>query len=343
MAKVITMGEIMLRLSTPSHERFIQADNFDVNYGGGEANVAVSLAGFGHDAQFVTAVPDNEIGECALATLRKYQVGTKYVAKEGERLGIYFLESGSSVRPSKVIYDRAHSSISTVKPEAFDFDQIFEGVDWFHFTGITPAISDSAAELTEAALKKAKEHGVKVSVDLNFRKKLWTSEKAQQVMTRLMKYVDVCIGNEEDANLVLGFKPEGSDVTSGNLKLSGYQSIFEQMTQKFGFEYCVSSLRVSRSASDNGWSACIYSGKTGEFYHSREYSITPIVDRVGGGDSFAAGVICGLLDGKDFKEALEFGVAASALKHTIPGDVNLVTRKEVETLAGGDASGRVQR
>lgn len=343
MAKVITMGEIMLRLSTPSHERFVQADNFDVNYGGGEANVAVSLAGFGHDAQFVTAVPDNEIGECALATLRKYQVGTKYVAKEGERLGIYFLESGSSVRPSKVIYDRAHSSISTVKPEAFDFDRIFEGVDWFHFTGITPAISDSAAELTEAALKKAKEHGVKVSVDLNFRKKLWTSEKAQQVMTRLMKYVDVCIGNEEDANLVLGFKPEGSDVTSGNLKLSGYQSIFEQMTQKFGFEYCVSSLRVSRSASDNGWSACIYSGKTGEFYHSREYSITPIVDRVGGGDSFAAGVICGLLDGKDFKEALEFGVAASALKHTIPGDINLVTRKEVETLAGGDASGRVQR
>ena len=343
MAKVITMGEIMLRLSTPSHERFIQADNFDVNYGGGEANVAVSLAGFGHDAQFVTAVPDNEIGECALATLRKYQVGTKYVAKEGERLGIYFLESGSSVRPSKVIYDRAHSSISTVKPETFDFDQIFEGVDWFHFTGITPAISDNAAELTEAALKKAKEHGVKVSVDLNFRKKLWTSEKAQQVMTRLMKYVDVCIGNEEDANLVLGFKPEGSDVTSGNLKLSGYQSIFEQMTQKFGFEYCVSSLRVSRSASDNGWSACIYSGKTGEFYHSREYSITPIVDRVGGGDSFAAGVICGLLDGKDFKEALEFGVAASALKHTIPGDINLVTRKEVETLAGGDASGRVQR
>lgn len=343
MAKVITMGEIMLRLSTPSHERFIQADNFDVNYGGGEANVAVSLAGFGHDAQFVTAVPDNEIGECALSTLRKYQVGTKYVAKEGERLGIYFLESGSSVRPSKVIYDRAHSSISTVKPEAFDFDQIFEGVDWFHFTGIIPAISDSAAELTEAALKKAKEHGVKVSVDLNFRKKLWTSEKAQQVMTRLMKYVDVCIGNEEDANLVLGFKPEGSDVTSGNLKLSGYQSIFEQMTQKFGFEYCVSSLRVSRSASDNGWSACIYSEKTGEFYHSREYSITPIVDRVGGGDSFAAGVICGLLDGKDFKEALEFGVAASALKHTIPGDVNLVTRKEVETLAGGDASGRVQR
>ena len=343
MAKVITLGEIMLRLSTPSHERFVQADNFDVNYGGGEANVAVSLAGFGHDAQFVTAVPDNEIGECALATLRKYQVGTKYVAKEGERLGIYFLESGSSVRPSKVIYDRAHSSISTVRPEAFDFDQIFEGVDWFHFTGITPAISDSAAELTEAALKKAKEHGVKVSVDLNFRKKLWTSEKAQQVMTRLMKYVDVCIGNEEDANLVLGFKPEGSDVTSGNLKLSGYQSIFEQMTQKFGFEYCVSSLRVSRSASDNGWSACIYSGKTGEFYHSREYSITPIVDRVGGGDSFAAGVICGLLDGKDFKEALEFGVAASALKHTIPGDINLVTRKEVETLAGGDASGRVQR
>ena len=343
MAKVITMGEIMLRLSTPSHERFIQADNFDVNYGGGEANVAVSLAGFGHDAQFVTAVPDNEIGECALAALRKYQVGTKYVAKEGERLGIYFLESGSSVRPSKVIYDRTHSSISTVRPEAFDFDQIFEGVDWFHFTGITPAISDNAAELTEAALKKAKEHGVKVSVDLNFRKKLWTSEKAQQVMTRLMKYVDVCIGNEEDAELVLGFKPAQTDVVSGNLELAGYRSIFEQMVEKFGFEYCVSSLRVSHSASDNGWSACMYARDTKEFYHSKEYQIRPIVDRVGGGDSFAAGVICGLLDGKKFQDALEFAVAASALKHTIPGDFNLVSRREVETLAGGDASGRVQR
>ncbi len=343
MARVITMGEIMLRLSTPNNEKFIQADEFDVCYGGGEANVAVSLANYGHEVEFVTAVPDNEIGECAVAALRKYNVGTKHIARCGERLGIYYLESGSAMRPSKVVYDRAHSSISTAVKEDFDFDAIFEGADWFHFTGITPAVSDSAARLTEEALIAARRHGLKVSVDLNFRKKLWSSEKAQKVMTGLMQYVDVCIGNEEDAELVLGFKPGGTDVTGGELELAGYRSIFEQMVEKFNFEYCVSSLRVSRSASDNGWSGCIYSRDTGEFYHSREYSIHPVVDRVGGGDSFAGGVICGMLDGKDFRAALEFGVAASALKHTIPGDFNLVSRKEVETLAGGDASGRVQR
>ena len=333
MAKVITMGEIMLRLSTPNFEKFIQADEFDVNYGGGEANVAVSLANYGHDAEFVTAVPNNEIGECAVAALRKYGVCTKHVARCGERLGIYYLESGCSMRPSKVVYDRAHSSISTATEADFDFEDIFKDADWFHFTGITPAISDAAAELTEKALIAAKKAGVKVSVDLNFRKKLWTSEKAQRVMKNLMKYVDVCIGNEEDAELVLGYKPGNTDVTSGDLELAGYKSIFEQMVADYNFEYCISSLRVSHSASDNGWSACIY---------SRD-SIHPIVDRVGGGDSFAGGVICGMLDGKDFKSALEFGVAASALKHTIPGDFNMVSRKEVETLAGGDASGRVQR
>lgn len=343
MAKVITMGEIMLRLSTPNFEKFIQADEFDVNYGGGEANVAVSLANYGHDAEFVTAVPDNEIGECAVASLRKYNVSTKHIARCGERLGIYYLESGSSVRPSKVVYDRAHSSISTATEKDFDFKEIFKDADWFHFTGITPAISDSAAELTEKALIAAKEAGVKISVDLNFRKKLWTSEKAQKVMKNLMKYVDVCIGNEEDAELVLGYKPGKTDVTSGELELAGYKSIFEQMIADYNFEYCVSSLRESHSASDNGWSACIYSRDTKEFYHSKSYNLHPIVDRVGGGDSFAGGVICGLLDGKDFKSALEFGVAASALKHTIPGDFNCASRKEVETLAGGDASGRVQR
>ena len=343
MAKVITMGEIMLRLSTPNFEKFIQADEFDINYGGGEANVAVSLANYGHDAEFVTAVPNNEIGECAVAALRKYNVGTKNIARCGERLGIYYLESGSSVRPSKVVYDRAHSSISTATEKNFDFDKIFEGADWFHFTGITPALSDSAAELTEKALIAAKKAGVKVSVDLNFRKKLWSSEKAQKVMKNLMKYVDVCIGNEEDAELVLGYKPGKTDVTSGELELAGYKSIFEQMVADYGFEYCVSSLRESHSASDNGWSACIYNSKTKEFYHSKSYNLHPIVDRVGGGDSFAGGVICGLLDGKDFKDALEFGVAASALKHTIPGDFNFASRKEVDTLAGGDASGRVQR
>lgn len=341
--KVVTMGEIMLRLSTPGHERFIQADEFDVCYGGGEANVAVSLANYGHEAQFVTAVPANPIGECAVAALRKHGVKTDYIVRSGERLGIYFLESGSAMRASNVVYDRAHSSISTAKVEEFDFEKIFEGVDWFHFTGITPAVSDSAIELTEAALKAAKAAGVTVSVDLNFRKKLWTSEKAQKVMTHLMQYVDVCIGNEEDAEKVLGFKAKATDVTKGELNLGGYEDIFNQMADRFGFKYIISSLRQSYSASNNGWSACIMDGTTREFYHSKTYSVTPIVDRVGGGDSFAAGLICGLLDERDMKQALEFAVAASALKHTIPGDFNLVTREEVENLAGGDGSGRVQR
>ena len=298
---------------------------------------------YGHMAEFVTAVPDNEIGECAVAALRKYGVGTRHVARCGERLGIYYLETGSAMRPSKVVYDRAHSSISTATEKDFDFEEIFKDADWFHFTGITPALSDSAAKLTDDALKAAKKHGVTVSVDLNFRKKLWSSEKARKIMTGLMKYVDVCIGNEEDAELVLGFKPGNTDVTGGELELAGYKSIFEQMVEKFGFKYAVSSLRVSHSASDNGWSACIYEAKSKQFYHSKTYRITPIVDRVGGGDSFAGGLICGFLDGKDFKSALEYGVAASALKHTIPGDFNLVSRKEVEALVGGDGSGRVQR
>ncbi|WP_124067946.1 sugar kinase [Clostridium sp. E02] len=343
MAKIVTMGEIMLRLSTPNNEKFIQADEFDVNYGGGEANVAVSLANYGHNVEFVTAVPKNPIGDCAVAALRKYNVGTKHIAKGGERLGIYFLETGSAMRASSVVYDRAHSSISTAVAADFNFDEIFDGVDWFHFTGITPAVSDEAAELTEIALKAAKAHGVTVSVDLNFRKKLWSSEKAQKVMTNLMQYVDVCIGNEEDAEKVLGFKPGNTDVTTGELELQGYVDIFNQMVDKFNFKYVISSLRESHSASDNGWSACIMDGKTREFYHSKKYHITPIVDRVGGGDSFAAGVVCGMADGKDFKSALEYAVAASALKHTIPGDFNLVSREDVDNLAGGDGSGRVQR
>ncbi len=343
MAKIVTMGEIMLRLSTPGNQKYIQATQFDINYGGGEANVAVSLANYGHDAEFVTKVPANPIGECAVASLRKYGVETKNIAKGGDRLGIYFLETGAAMRASNVTYDRANSAIATATAEDFDFDKIFDGADWFHFTGITPAVSDMAAELTEAACRAAKAHGVTVSCDLNFRKKLWTSEKAQKVMSNLMQYVDVCIGNEEDADKVLGFKPENTDVTSGALNLAGYESIFKQMVEKFGFKYVISSLRVSHSASDNGWSACVYSAETGEFYHSREYRISPIIDRVGGGDSFAGGTICGFVDGKSFKDALEFGVAASALKHTIPGDFNLVSRAEVDALVGGDGSGRVQR
>lgn len=340
MAKVITMGEIMLRLSTPNNEKFIQADEFDVNYGGGEANVAVSLANYGHDAEFVTAVPDNEIGECAVAALRKYNVETKHIARCGERLGIYYLESGSSMRPSKVVYDRAHSSISTATEADFNFDEIFEGADWFHFTGITPAVSDAAAELTEAACKAAKAHGVTVSCDLNFRKKLWTSEKAQKVMSNLMQYVDVCIGNEEDAELCLGFKPD-ADVEGGKTDAEGYKGIFKAMAKEFGFKYVISTLRESFSASHNGWKAMIYNGE--EFYESKRYDINPIVDRVGGGDSFSGGIIHGLLTKPNQGAALEFAVAASALKHTINGDFNLVSVEEVEALAGGDASGRVQR
>ena len=245
MSKVVTMGEIMLRLSTPNNEKFIQADEFDINYGGGEANVAVSLANYGHEAEFVTAVPANPIGECAVAALRKYGVETKNIVRCGDRLGIYFLETGASMRASNVVYDRANSSIATATADKFDFDKIFDGADWFHFTGITPAVSDVAAEVTEAALKAAKAKGVTVSCDLNFRKKLWSSEKAQKVMTNLMQYVDVCIGNEEDAEKVLGFKPGETDVTSGELEMAGYKDIFNQMCDKFGFKFVISSLRES--------------------------------------------------------------------------------------------------
>ncbi len=341
MAKVVTMGEIMLRLSSPLNSRFVQSQSFDVNYGGGEANVAVSLANYGHDAYFVSKVPTHEIGTCALDALRKYGVHTDFIARGGDRLGIYFLETGASMRPSKVIYDRKHSSISEASVDDFDFDKVFTGASWFHWSGITPAISDKSAEVLKAALICAKKHGVTVSCDLNFRKKLWTSEKAISIMRPLMQYVDVCIGNEEDALLCLGFKPD-SDVTSGKTDASGYKKIFEQMQKEFGFKYVVSTLRESYSASHNGWKALIYNGK--DFYESKHYDIFPIIDRVGGGDSFAGGLIHGLLKfNGDQAKALEFAVAASALKHTIPGDFNLVSENEVLTLMNGDASGRVQR
>lgn len=340
MSKVVTIGEIMLRLSSPFNSRFVQSQSFDVNYGGGEANVAVSLANYGHDAYFVSKVPAHEIGDCAVNSLRKFGVHTDYIARGGDRLGIYYLETGASMRPSKVIYDRAHSSISEANPSDFDFDKIFENADWFHWSGITPAISDKSAEILRLALISAKKHGVTVSCDLNFRKKLWTSEKAISIMRPLMQYVDVCIGNEEDAQLCLGFKPD-SDVTGGKTDASGYKEIFKQMKEEFGFKYVVSTLRESFSATHNGWKALIYNGE--EFYESKRYDINPIIDRVGGGDSFAGGLIHGLLKYKDQGKALEFAVAASALKHTIPGDYNCVSEKEVETLMGGDASGRVQR
>lgn len=341
MAKIITFGEIMLRLSPDGNDRFIQTDHFRIVPGGGEANVAVSLANYGHEAFFVSKLPKHEIGQIAVNALRRYGVDTRYIARGGERVGLYYAETGASMRPSKVIYDRAHSAIAEAKPEDFDFDEIMDGAQWFHWSGITPAISDGAAELTRLACEAAKRHGVTVSVDLNFRKKLWTSEKAISVMRPLMKYVDVCIGNEEDAQLCLGFKPD-ADVEGGQTDASGYHKIFGQMQKEFGFRYVVSTLRESLSATHNGWKALIYDGK--EFYESRHYDIMPIIDRVGGGDSFAGGLIHGLLTWpEDQGKALEFAVAASALKHTIPGDFNLMSKEEVENLAGGDASGRVQR
>ena len=331
----------MLRLSPSGQNvRFVQADRFDVIYGGGEANVAVSCANYGHHATFVTKLPAHEIGQSAIIALRRYGVDTSHIARGGNRIGIYYAETGVSMRPSKVIYDRAGSSISEAKPADFDFDAIMEGADWFHWSGITPAISDSAAELTRLACEAAKRHGVTVSVDLNFRKKLWTSEKAQQVMRPLMQYVDVCIGNEEDAQLCLGFKPD-ADVEGGNTDADGYKGIFEQMRREFGFKYVVSTLRESLSASHNGWKAMIFDGN--EFYVSKRYDILPIIDRVGGGDSFSGGLIHGLLTKQSMGEALEFAVAASALKHTINGDFNMVSAEEVEALAGGNANGRIQR
>lgn len=340
MGKIVTLGEIMLRLSTPGHSRFIQSDSFDVVYGGGEANVAVSCANYGHEAYFVTKLPKHEIGQAAVNALRRFGVHTDYITRGGDRIGIYYLESGSAMRPSKVIYDRAHSSIAEAEAVDFNFDTIMKGADWFHWSGITPAISDKAAVLTRLACEAAKRHGVMVSVDLNFRKKLWSSEKAQSVMRPLMQYVDICIGNEEDAELCLGFKPE-ANVEAGQTDAEGYKGIFRQMAEEFGFKYVISTLRESYSASHNGWKGMIYDGK--EFYVSRHYDIAPIVDRVGGGDSFSGGIIHGLLTKKTQAEALEFAVAASALKHTIPGDFNMVSTTEVEALASGDASGRVQR
>lgn len=340
MSKIVTLGEIMLRLSPAGCKRFVQVDNLDVIWGGGEANVAVSCANYGHDAYFVSKLPAHEIGQAAVNALRRYGVHTDFIARGGDRVGIYYCETGASMRPSKVIYDRAGSAVAEADPSDFDFDAIMEGADWFHWSGITPAISDKAAELTRLACEAAKRHGVTVSVDLNFRKKLWTSEKAISIMRPLMKYVDVCIGNEEDAELCLGFKPD-ADVEGGNTDAEGYKGIFKAMMKEFGFKYVVSTLRESFSATHNGWKAMIFDGK--EFYQSKRYEIDPIIDRVGGGDSFSGGLIHGLLTKGDQGAALEFAVAASALKHTVNGDFNLVSESEVEALAGGNANGRVQR
>ena len=340
MAKIVTLGEIMLRLSPEGNDRFIQSESLRIIPGGGEANVAVSLANYGHDAYFVSKLPKHEIGQIAVNGLRRYGVNTEFIARGGDRVGLYYAETGASMRPSKVIYDRAHSAIAEADPSDFDFDKIMEGAQWFHWSGITPAISDKAAELTKLACEAAKRHGVTVSVDLNFRKKLWTKEKAQSIMKPLMQYVDVCIGNEEDAELCLGFKPD-ADVEGGETNAEGYKGIFRQMAATFGFKYVISTLRESFSATHNGWKAMIYNGE--EFYESKRYDIDPIIDRVGGGDSFAGGLIYGLNQYEDKQSALEFAVAASCLKHSVIGDFNRVSVSDVEKLMGGDGTGRVQR
>ena len=341
--KVVTFGELMVRLQPFNYERFVQANSLEFSFGGGEANVAVSLANYGLDAAFVTKLPAHAIGQAAVNSLRRYGVDTSMITRGGDRVGIYYNEKGASQRGSVCIYDRANSAIQLAQPSDFDWEKIFEGVDWFHFTGITPALGENVVEICREACKAAKAHGVKISCDLNYRGKLWTREQARAAMTDLCQYVDVCISNEEDAKDVFGIEAEATDIYGGKLNAEGYKSVAKQLADKFHFEKVAITLRESHSASNNGWSACIMDGKTKEFYHSRKYTIAPIVDRVGGGDAFTSGLICSLLDGKDMKAALEFGTAAAALKHTIPGDFNLVTRSEVEKLAGGDSSGRVQR
>ncbi len=338
--KIVTLGEIMLRLSPNGFYRFGQTDQLHAVFGGGEANVAVSLANYGNDAYFVTKVPEHEIGEAAVMSLKKYGVNTEHIVRGGERLGIYYLEVGASIRPSKVIYDRKNSAISQAAPEEFDFEAIFKDCDWFHFTGITPALSRNAYHITLEALKSAKKYNVTVSCDLNYRRKLWTPAEAQECMTTLIPYVDVLIGNEEDIEKCLGYKIKYTDVAKGALNIDGYKEIFKVLHEKYRFKYIATSLRESYSASFNGWSAVIYDGKN--FYQSKRYEIN-LVDRIGGGDSFAGGLIHSFVNGKDYKYAAEFAVAASALKQTIHGDFNLASLAEVENLMRGDTSGRVQR
>lgn len=340
MAKIITFGEVMLRLASKGYLRFMQEPEFQATFGGGEANVAVSLANYGLDVGFVTKLPDNPIAEAAIGELRRHRVDTAMIARGGSRVGIYYLEKGASQRPSKVVYDRAHSSIAEADKSDFDWNKIFKDTAWFHFTGITPALGQNVAEVCLDAVKAAKKRGVTVSCDLNFRKNLWTSEKANKVMGQLMKYVDVCIANEEDAEKVFGIKAAATDVTSGSLDRDSYCDVAKQLVDRFGCQYVAITLRTSLSASDNKWAAMLY--HRGEALFSKEYPVH-IVDRVGGGDSFGGGLIYGLHMGKSNREALEFAVAASCLKHTIEGDFNLVTVKEAEALAGGDGSGRVQR
>ncbi len=332
----------MIRLQPFNYERFVQTDHLEFTFGGGEANVAVSLANYGMDAAYVTKLPAHAIGQCAVNSLRRYGVDTSRITRGGDRVGIYFNEKGASQRGSVCIYDRAHSAISEATVDDFNWDEIFEGADWFHFTGITPALGPNVVEICKEACIAAKIHGVKISCDLNYRGKLWTRAEAREAMTELCKYVDVCISNEEDAKDVFGIEAEATDIYAGEINREGYKSVARQLADKFGFEKVAITLRESHSASDNGWSAMLYDAKLDKYCFSKKYELR-IIDRVGGGDSFGAGLIYSILSGKDTQGAVDFAVAASALKHSIEGDFNMVTLAEVEKLAGGDGSGRIQR
>ena len=342
MQKVVTFGEIMLRLSPPGFERFFQSPVLAATFGGGEANVAASLAHFGLESTYVTALPKHAIGDAAVRALRAEGVRTDRIVRGGSRVGIYFAETGASQRASGVIYDRAHSAISEMAAGAVNWADVLDGADWFHVTGITPALGAKAAEATRAAVAAARAAGARVSVDLNYRKKLWTEAEARAVMGPLMRDVDVVVANEEDLQSVLGVHVPGTDVTSGQLNIDGFRQAAEQVTRDFGPPMVAITLRESLSASDNGWSAALWDGTAKTMERSQRYEVR-IVDRIGGGDSFAAGLIFGLVTGRSPAAALRFAVAASALKQTIPGDFNRVTVEEVDRLAGGDASGRVQR
>ncbi len=344
MKRCVTFGEIMLRLSTPGFQRFTQASSFDACYGGAEANVAVSLSQYGIPITFVSRVPSNELGTSAIRAIAAFGIDTQFIRRGGERLGIYFLETGASARASKVLYDRAHSGIASITPGMIDWDEVFSEADWFHWTGITPAISETAALTVKEALEAASRHDLTISVDLNYRGRLWKWGKTPaEVMPGLVSFSDVIIGNEEDAQKVFGIHPEGVEVRSGHLDASAYESVGRQLMEIFPrCKRAVTTLRSSISASHNIWSGVLWNGS--ELLHGPTYEVTPIVDRVGGGDSFGGGLIYGLLSFEgDDQRALNFGVAASCLKHTIPGDFNQVTVAEVEKLLSGDTSGRVSR
>lgn len=340
--KVITFGEILLRLAPQGHKKLFQNDIFETSFCGAEANVAVSLANFGLDSCLITKVPDNEVGQAAINSLRYFGVDISKVIKGGERLGLYYLEKGASQRPSKVIYDRAFSAIANSSIEDFNWDQIFDGAEWFHFTGIDPALSENMSRLSLEACKVAKEKGIPISCDINYRSKLWTKEEANKSMTELMKYVDLCIGNEEDAENVFGIKADNTDVLSGSVDHKSYEEVAKKISDIFGCKYTALSLRTSISASTNKWAGMLYSADEDKYFHSKEYTID-IVDRVGSGDSFAAGIIYSLINRSEGQVAVEFAVAASCLKHTQEGDYNRITIDDVNALVGGDTSGRVKR